>query len=290
MATPFLALVFVFSYMPLRGWIYAFYDYLPGFKLENCDYVGLKWFGYLFSNKAQVRETIRVLTNTFAISGLNILTSVLPVIFAVFLGEINSGKLKRFVQSMTTLPHFIGWVLIYSMAFAIFSFNTGVFNKMLIGFGVLERPVNWLASGDHVWLKMCAWSVWKNIGWNAIMYLAAMSAIDPALYEAARVDGAGRFRSIWYVTVPGLLPTYFVLLLLAIANFLNNGMEQYFVFQNAITQKHLEVLDLYVYNIGIKNGSVSLATSVSMLKSFVSMALLFLANGMSKLARGETII
>jgi len=122
------------------------------------------------------------------------------------------------------------------------------------------------------------------------MYLAAMSAIDPALYEAAHVDGAGRFRSIWHITIPGLISTFFVLLLLAIANFLNNGMEQFFVFQNAITQKSLEVLDLYVYNIGIKNGSVSLATAVSMLKSFVSLVLLFSANALSKLARGETII
>lgn len=290
MAIPFLVLVFVFSYLPLWGWRYAFYDYLPGFTLENSDFVGFKWFSYLFSNKAQVRETVRVLKNTFAISGLNIFASVLPIIFAVFLGEIRSSRLKRFVQSMTTLPHFIGWVLIYSMAFAIFSYNTGVFNKVLLALGIIDQPVNWLASGDNIWLKMAAWNVWKNIGWNAIMYLAAMAGIDQALYEAAKVDGAGRFRSIWHVTLPGLLPTFFVLLLLAIANFLNNGMEQYFVFQNAITQKHLEVLDLYVYNIGIGNGSVSLATAVSMLKSFVSLVLLFSANGMSRVLRGETII
>lgn len=290
MAIPFLVLVFLFSYLPLYGWRYALYDYLPGFRLENCEFVGLKWFKYLFSNKVQVRETLRVLRNTFGISGLNILTSVLPVIFAVFLGELRSSKLKRFIQSMTTLPHFISWVLIYSMAFALFSYNTGVFNKFLTALGFLDKPVNWLASGDHMWLKMVAWNLWKNIGWNAIMYLAAMAGIDQALYEAAKVDGAGRFRSIWHVTVPGLMPTYFVLLLMSIANFLNNGMEQYFVFQNAITQKHLEVLDLYVYNIGIGNGSVSLATAVSMLKTFVSLALLFTANGTSKLLRGETII
>ncbi len=290
MAIPFLALVFVFSYLPLWGWRYAFYDYQPGFRLENCDFVSFKWFGFLFSNKAQVRETVRVLKNTFAISGLNILSSLLPVIFAVFLGEIRSARLKKFIQSMTTLPHFIGWVLIYSMAFALFSYNTGVYNKLLLSLGIIDKPVNWLASGSNVWLKMVAWSVWKNIGWNAIMYLAAMAGIDQALYEAATVDGAGRFRCIWNVTIPGLLPTYFVLLLLSIANFLNNGMEQYFVFQNAITQKSLEVLDLYVYNIGIGNGSISLATAISMLKSFVSLALLFSVNGLSRLVRGETII
>ena len=230
------------------------------------------------------------MTNTFAISGLNLLTSILPVIFAIFLGELPSRRVKKAVQSLTTLPHFIGWVLIYSMAYAIFSYNTGVFNKVLVGLGILEKPVNWLASKDNVWLKMVAWSVWKNIGWNSIMYLAAMAAIDQSLYEAAKVDGAGRFRCMWHVTLPGLLPKYFVLLMLAIANFLNNGMEQYFVFQNAMTQKNLEVLDLYVYNIGIGNGSVSLATSVSVLKSFVSIVLLFSANTLSRVLRGESII
>ena len=290
MALPFLILVLVFSYLPLWGWRYAFYDYQPGFKLENCEFVGFKWFGYLVSNKTQARETLRVLKNTFAISSLNIVTSVLPIVFAVLLGELRGTRFKKLVQTCTTLPHFIGWVLIYSMAYQIFSYNTGVFNKALLALGILEEPVNWLASGDHIWLKMCAWSIWKNLGWNAIMYLAAMAGIDQSLYEAATVDGAGRFRKIWHITIPGILPTFFVLLLMSVANFLNNGMEQYYVFQNAMTQKHLEVLDLYVYNIGIGNGSISLATVVSMLKSFVSLFLLFTVNGLSKLLRGESII
>ncbi len=290
MALPFLVLVFVFSYLPLTGWKYAFYDYQAGFKLENCDFVGFKWFGYLVSNKTQARETLRVLKNTFAISSLNILTSVLPIVFAILLGELRGTKFKKLVQTCTTLPHFIGWVLIYSMAFQIFSYNTGVFNKALLALGILDEPVNWLTSSEHIWIKMCAWSVWKNLGWNAIMYLAAMAGIDQSLYEAATVDGAGRFRKIWHITVPGILPTFFVLLLMSVANFLNNGMEQYYVFQNAMTQKHLEVLDLYVYNIGIGNGSISLATVVSMLKSFVSLFLLFSVNGLSRIFRKESII
>lgn len=290
MALPFLVLVLVFSYLPLWGWRYAFYDYQPGFKLENCEFVGFKWFGYLVNNKTQARETLRVLKNTFAISSLNILTSVLPIAFAVMLGELRSAKFKKVVQTFTTLPHFIGWVLIYSMAYQIFSYNTGVFNKALVAMGLLDQPINWLASGDNIWLKMCAWSVWKNIGWNAIIYLAAMAGIDQSLYEAATVDGAGRWRKIWHITIPGILPTFFVLLLMSVANFLNNGMEQYYVFQNAMTQKSLEVLDLYVYNIGIGNGSISLATVVSMLKSFVSLFLLLTVNSLSRVLRGESII
>ena len=290
LALPFLALVFLFSYLPLWGWRYALYDFLPGYKLENCEFVGLKWFQFLVSNKTQVDEILRVLRNTFAISGLNLLTSVLPIAFAVLLNELRSDRMKRVVQTLTTLPHFIGWVLIYSMAYAIFSYNTGVFNKALLALNVLDTPVNWLASGEHIWIKMCAWSVWKNIGWNAIMYLAAMAGIDQELYEAATVDGAGRFRKLWHITIPGLMPTFFVLLMMAVANFLNSGMEQYYVFQNALNQKSIEVLDLYVYNIGIGNGTIPLATVVSMLKSIVSLTLLFIVNGLSKLTRGETII
>ncbi len=289
-ALPFLALVVLFAYLPLWGWRYAFYDYQAGFKLKDCDMVGFKWFKYLISNKTQVQETLRVLSNTFAISGLNILTSFLPAIFAIFLGELEGRRFKKFVQVSTTLPHFIGWVLVYSMAFAIFSYNNGVFNKVMISLGLITRPVNWLASGHLIWLKMCVWSIWKNIGWNSIMYLAAMAGIDSSLYEAAAVDGAGRFKKIWHITIPGLMPTFYVLLLMAIANFLNNGMEQYFVFQNALNQSGIEVLDLYVYNIGIGSGTIPLATVVSMMKSVVSLILLFSINGLSKLFRGETII
>ena len=124
----------------------------------------------------------------------------------------------------------------------------------------------------------------------SIMYLAAITSIDPELYEAAKVDGAGRFRMMWHITVPGIMPTYFVLLLLQIANFINNGMEQYYVFQNAINKDYIEVLDLYVYNIGMMGTSFSFATAVSALKSLVSVFLLMFANGLSKFGRGETIL
>jgi multiple sugar transport system permease protein/putative aldouronate transport system permease protein len=143
---------------------------------------------------------------------------------------------------------------------------------------------------NHTWLVMCGWSTWKGLGWGAIIYLAAISGIDHELYEAARVDGAGRFKLIWHITIPGLIPTYVVLLLLNIAGFLNNGFDQYYVFQNAFNQSRIQVLDLYVYNLGMGSASYSLATVVGMLKSIVSVALLFSVNGISKLLRGETIV
>jgi putative aldouronate transport system permease protein len=287
---PFLLLSFLFSYLPLYGWIYAFYDFRPPLPLSQTPFVGLHWFQIMAYNKAQFSETIRVLENTFAISGLNILTSFLPVIFAVFMAEIKLDWAKKTVQVVTTLPHFISWVLVYSLAFSLFSVNNGVVNHILINIGFIKNPINWLASDSHTWLSMCVWSLWKGIGWGAIMYIAALASVDQEIYEAARVDGAGRFRMMWHISIPSILPTYFVLLLLTIANFLNNGMDQFYVFQNAINKTHIEVLDLYVYNVGMGMGSISMATAVSMFKSFVSVCLLFLVNGMSKLFRGETII
>ncbi len=290
MAFPFLVLVFLFSYLPLYGWVYAFYDYRPGIPLSKTEFVGLHWFTAMVSNPIQVQEIVRVLQNTFAISSLGILTSVLPVIFAIFLTEIKNARFKKMVQTITTLPNFISWVLVYAFAFMLFSVDNGFLNNLLMSLHLIDRPLNLLASDSHTWLVMTLWGVWKGLGWGAIMYIAAITGIDPELYEAARVDGAGRFRLMWHVTVPGILPTYFVLLILGIANFINNGLEQYFVFSNAMNMSHIEVLDLYVYNIGVANSNYGFATAVSILKSIVSLFLLFFANVLSKLVRGEGVI
>jgi putative aldouronate transport system permease protein len=287
---PFLILILIFSYFPLYGWVYSFYNYRPGFNLTDTEFVGFKWFKSIFSNPTQTKEVLRVMRNTVAMSSLGMLTSIFPVIFAILLTEIKHVRYKKLVQILTTLPNFISWVLVYAIAFMMFSVDSGIVNKVLIDLGIIDKGVNYLASDSHTWLAMTLWSIWKGLGWGAIMYIAAISSIDQELYDAAKVDGAGRSRMIWHITVPGIMPTYFVLLLLSIANFINNGMEQFFVFQNAINKDHIEVLDLYVYNVGMLGASFSFATAVSMLKSLISIALLFFANGMSKLVRGESII
>lgn len=290
MALPFILLVAVFSYGPLFGWSYAFFDYRPGIPLSAKNYVGLKWFTTMFNGAVQRAEVLRVMRNTIVMSLLNIACSVLPVAFAVFLSEIKVTWYKKSVQILTTLPNFISWVLVYSFAYALFNTNNGFINSFAINLGLMERPVNYLANPDGIWFKMCLWHVWKSLGWSSIMYLAAIAGIDQALYEAAKIDGAGRFQIMWHITVPGIIETYFVLLLLSIANFISNGMEQYFVFQNAMNRNQIEVLDLYVYNIGIGGGSFSYATAVSILKSIVSLTMLFVANSLSRLVRGNTII
>lgn len=286
---PFLLLCFAFSYFPLHGWIYSFYDYKPPLKLSQCNFMGLRWFKMIFGNPAQVRQLFIVMRNTFAMSFLNIATSVLPLFFAVFLNEIKCKWFRKMVQTLTTIPNFISWVLVYAVAFCLFS-NTGMVNTVLQNLGVILKPIKFLDSDSHTYIAMLLWSTWKGLGWGAIMYLASIAGIDQEMYEAARVDGAGRFQLMRYITLPELMPTYFVMLMLSVANFLNNGMDQYFVFQNAFNKAHIQVLDLYVYNIGMTGSSLSLATAISMLKSLISVTLLMAVNGISKKIRGVSLV
>lgn len=286
---PFIILVLVFSYYPLYGWVYAFFDYKPPKPFSIDDFVGLKWFKSLVENRIKVDQLLQVLKNTFAMSGITLATSWLPMIFAVFMNELRCVPFRKFVQTVTTLPNFISWVLVYSVAYSLFN-STGMANTLLQQLGIISEPILFLQSSEHVWLTMWLWLTWKNLGWSAIMYIAAISGIDDEMYQAAKVDGASRMQMIWYITIPSLLPTYFVLLMLSIANFLSNGMEQYYVFQNAFNKQNIQVLDLYVYNTAMGSGSYSVSVAISMLKSVVSLILLFFANSMSKLIRGESFL
>ena len=287
---PFLILVALFSYFPLYGWIYAFHDYRPPFPITNETFVGFKWFATIVNNPVRLKNVIRVLRNTFAMSGISLFFSWFPMVFAVFLNEIKCKPFRKFVQTVTTLPNFISWVLVFAFAFTLFGTN-GAVNSVLQDLGFISKPISFLKSTDHLWFKMWLWLTWKNAGWAAIMYLAAISGIDEQMIEAAKVDGATRMQIIWHITIPSLLPTYFVIVMLNLANFLSNGMEQYYVFQNAFNQDYIEVLDLYVYNMATSGtGMYPLSTAISILKSLVSVVLLFITNTASKLIRGEGFI
>jgi putative aldouronate transport system permease protein len=283
---PFIILVAVFSYYPLYGWVYAFFDYKPPFPLTMDKFVGFKWFISMVDNSIKVNQLLKVLRNTFAISGLSLMFSWFPMVFAIFLNEIKSRQYRKFVQTVTTLPNFISWVLVYSIAFSILN-STGAVNTIMMSLGLIDTPKMFLQSSEHVWFRMWLWLTWKNAGWAAIMYIAAISAIDEEMNEAARIDGASKLQIIWHVTLPSLMPTYFVLVMLNLANFLSNGMEQFFVFQNAFNKEYIQVLDLYVYNLAMGGGGYSLSVAISMLKSIVSILLLCLTNAFSKLVRGE---
>lgn len=285
---PGLILVFLFHYFPIWGWLFAFFQFKPGKSVFDCTFVGLQNFKMLFMNKVMVSNLLRVLKNTFGLQLLNYAFSPLPMIFAIFLSELPSKRFKKAVQTFTTLPHFIGWVIVYSLATALLAPN-GVVNTLAIQFGWLDAPVNYLASGDHVWIKQALLMQWKSIGWSSIIYFAAIAGIDQQLYEAAMVDGATKWQRIWHITIPNLIPTYFTLLIISIGNFLNTGFEQYMIFCNPLNKDAIEVLDLYVYNLGIGSGQISFSVAVGIMKSIVAFVLFFSANAFSKKIRNESV-
>ena len=285
---PALILIFLFNYFSIWGWSYAFFNYRPGKNLLDCEFIGLDNFFILFGNKIMRRNLFRVLKNTFGMHMLGYLFTPLPMIFAIFLSELRSTRFKKVVQTITTLPHFIGWVIVYSLATSLFSTN-GLVNNLAMEWGAFSEPVNFLASDKRVWITQVLIQQWKSVGWNAIIYFAAIAGVDQELYEAAMVDGAGKLRRIWYITVPHLIPTYFTLLIMSIGNFLNTGYDQYMTFQNALNKDYIEVLDLYVYNLGIGSGQISYGVAVGIMKSAVAFILFSLANIFSKKVRGESV-
>jgi putative aldouronate transport system permease protein len=286
LALPFVLFTFAFAYVPLFGWVYAFFNYKPGVSLAHSKFVGLKYFILMFSGTGDMG---RVMINTLAMSALGLLTSALPIIFAIMIAEVPSRRFKKLVQTTTTLPNFISWVIVYSLAFNILS-TDGLLNHMLLDLHLVDKPTNILGNPDIVWYFQTALGIWKGLGWGAIIYLAAIAGIDNELYDAASVDGAGRLKKILHITLPGIAPTYFVLLLLAVSSILSVGFDQYFVFYNSLVADKIEVLDYYVYRIGLASHDYSYATAIGIAKTFVSLILLFSVNGLSKRVRGSSII
>ena len=285
---PVLIFVIIFNYLPLWGWSFAFFQYKPGRALADSVFVGLDNFKALFGNVVMRKNLLRVLTNTFGIHALGYLFTPLPMIFAILLNEIRGTKFKKVVQTLTTLPNFISWIILFSLATSLFG-SAGLLNTLFKNLGADHQVVTFLTSNKHVWLTQVLLQQWKNLGWSSIIYFAAIAGLDQELYEAAMVDGAGRWKRIWYITIPQLIPTYFVLLVMSIGNFLNTGVDQYLAFGNALNKASIEVLDLYVYNLGVGSGQISYSVAVGMMKSLVAFVLFFFANTVSKKVRGTSV-
>lgn len=286
LSLPFVIFVFIFSYVPLAGWAYAFFDYKPGLDFSRMDFVGFKYFTYMFQTWNQTKM---VLTNTLVLSFLGLLCSPLPVLFAIMLTEVKSKWFKKIVQTTTTLPNFISWIIVYGLAFAIFSAE-GMVNTVLRNIGIIKESLDILGDPDKLWILMTLLGIWKSLGWNAIIYLAAIAGIDQELYDAASVDGANRWQKIRHVTIPQLSATYFVLLLLSISNLLSNGIDQYFAFQNPLVADKIRVLDLYIYQMGVLGRQYSFSIAMGIWKTVIGIILLMSANQLSKKVRGVSLI
>lgn len=291
LSTPFILLVLIFFYFPLFGWYFGFIDYTPNIhktvfqNMIDSPRVGLKYVHVAIFYK---HDIINALKNTFAISMLGILFTPIPVIFAIMISEVKRAKFKKLVQTISTLPNFISWVVVFGLMWGVFSMD-GALNYILTKLHLIQEPTNLLGNEGATWVFQALLTVWKGMGYSAIIYLAAIAGIDQELYEAARVDGAGRLSCIRHITIPGVIETYFVLLLLNIGSLLNNGLDQYLVFYNPIVANKIEVLDYFVYRVGFATSDLSFSVLVGMLKSIISIILLFSANYAAKKIRGTSM-
>lgn len=279
MSIPFLIYVAIFCYAPLIGWLMAFQNFKPAKGIFEQTWVGLEQFKFLFSDP----NFVKVIRNTLAMSLINLtLGFVCSIGFALLLNEVKNILAKKFVQTISYLPHFLSWIIVTGIVAEVLSPETGIINQLLIGFNIIEKPINFFAETKYFWGIVGLSNVWKEVGWGSIIYLAAITSINPDLYEAAEIDGAGRFQKMWHVTLPGIKPTIFILLIINIGNILNAGFEVQYLLGNGLVQEVSQTIDIFVLKYGISLGNYSLATAAGIFKSLISVILIFLANRFAK--------
>ena len=270
----------VFYYVPLAGWGMAFQDYKPKDGLFGSKFVGLEKFKFLFSDDVFLRD----IRNTLAMGVLNLVTTFLmAIIFAILLNEVRNMFGKKLVQTVSYLPHFLSWIVVTGILHDALS-STGIINEMLVNLGILNSPINFFANPGYFWPIVAFANVWKETGWNAIVYLAAITSIDPSLYEAATLDGAGRWGKIWHVTLPGIKSTIMILLIMNIGNVLNAGFEVQYLLGNGLVKSVSETIDIYTLTWGISQNDYSLGTAAGIFKSVVAIILILGANWIAKRA------
>ncbi|MBB6731244.1 ABC transporter permease [Cohnella zeiphila] len=286
MSLPFVIWLFIFNYVPIWGWTMAFQNYKPAKSFSEQKWVGFDQFKTLFHDD----QFYRVLRNTLAMSGLSLVAGfIFPILFAVLLNEVKSMPFKRITQTISYLPHFVSWVVVAGIVTSMLSLD-GVVNHLLTWLHISDEPIQFMAKPHWFWGIVTGSDIWKETGWNAIIYLAAITGIDKELYEAARVDGAGRFRQIWNITLPGIRSTIMVLFIMSIGHLLSIGYEKQMLLGNNLVSDYSQVLDLYALNYGIKIAHFSYGTAISMFNSVVSVILLFAANGLFKKFAKESIM
>lgn len=275
MTAPFLIWLFIFRYLPLTGWAMAFQKFRPALGMFDQEWVGFEHFRFLFRDA----RFLEVLRNTLAMSFINlILGFVTAIALAVLLNEIRNAGFKRIVQTISYMPHFLSWVVVAGLVSTALSSDGGIINVLLVNLGIIDQPVIWLGVGKYFWGIIGAADVWKNVGWNSIIYLAAITMIDQEQYEAADIDGASRLQKIRYITLPGIKPVFIILLIMNIGYVLESGFEAQYLLMNPLNREFAENLDIFVLRYGISMANFSLATAAGMFKTVVSIVFLFTAN------------
>lgn len=278
MILPFVVLVFFMCYLPMLGLVMAFKDFTPHLGIFASPWVGLKYFEDFFLSG----DFVKILRNTLAMSGLNILFGFpLPIAFALLLNELKFPRLKKFVQTSSYLPHFISWVIAANLIMTFLSYS-GTMNAILLKLRMIQEPVAFFQQGELFWLIVTLGNLWKELGWSAIIYLAAIAGVDTQLYDAAYIDGAGRFRRIWHVTLPSIRFTIIFVLIFSISNLLNSGFEQQLLMGNPLILDYSDNIDTYTYRYGLAQAQYAYGTAIGLFKSIISFALLYTANWASK--------
>lgn len=286
MSIPFVIYAIIFCYIPLIGWAMAFQNYKPGSGIFEQTWVGLNQFKFLFSDDT----FLKVLRNTLAMSLINlILGFVTSIGLALILNEVRNRYAKSFVQTISYLPHFLSWIVVTGIVLDVLSPSTGIINELLVSLHLVDNPINFFADPKYFWGIVGASNVWKEVGWGSIIYLAAITAINSDLYEAAEIDGAGRLQKMWHVTLPGIKPTILILLIINIGNILNAGFEIQYLLGNGLVQDVSQTIDIFVLKYGIGLNNYSLATAAGIFKSVVSVVLIFGANKLARSAGEETL-
>jgi putative aldouronate transport system permease protein len=290
MALSGIMFVFVFAYIPMFGVIVAFKkaDYSLNLmqSVVEAPWVGFKYFEEFFKDD----KFLDIMSNTIGLNLLQLLINFpAPIIFAILISEVLHTRFKRIIQSISYFPHFISWIVFGGIIINLLSVETGIVVPLLTSLGLMDEPVALLSEADAFWWIVIITSIIKGLGWGSIIYLAAITAIDPTLYEAATVDGAGRFRRIWHVTLPSITGTILIFFLLSVSNLLNSSFDQIWVFQTPLNLERSEVIDTFVYKVGITQMRYSYTTAVGVFKSVIALILLVSGHYISKKVAGRGI-
>jgi putative aldouronate transport system permease protein len=278
LSVPFVIWLIIFRYIPLAGWLMAFQDFKPHLGFFKQTWVGFKQFRDLFNAPL----FYQALQNTIGMGVLGLVFGTVSALaFAILINEVCFLTFKRFTQTVSYLPHFVSWVITANIVTSLLSI-TGPVNELLLSLRIISEPVNVMIKPEYFWWLVVFTDMWKETGWNAIIYLAAMTGIDSQVYEAADIDGANRVQKIWFITLPGISGTIIILLIMSIGNLINIGFEKQFLLGNAVTQTKAMVLDKYALDFGIGLFRYSYGTAIGIFKSVVAIILLFFANYLAK--------
>lgn len=278
MSVPFIIWIAVFCYGPLYGWLMAFVRYSPQKGIFGSEFVGFYYFKQFFTDP----DIGIILRNTIAMSLMHMVAeNIFPLILALMINEVINKRFKRSVQTLTYLPHFVSFVVVANIFLELLG-TEGPANMMLQNLGLADSPVKFWQEPMYFWILATLLKIWKELGWGSIIYLAAISGIDQEMYEAAAIDGCGRFKRIWYITIPSLLPTVMILWIVNMSGVFAAGFDASYLLSNALTRDVAEVIETYIYNMGIAMGQYSFSTAISLLQTVIGFILVFITNTLAK--------